>query len=83
MGDGLRGGQFGRRAPQALVHLVQVDVVQVGGGQVEAAGEELHLGLRGRRQRRGELGVRATGESFHVSIRENVEKQTSVTFGSN
>lgn len=59
MSDWLRGGQFGRRAPQALVNLVQVDVVQIGGGQVEAAGEELHLGLRGRRERRGELGVRA------------------------
>lgn len=51
---GLGGGQSLQRAPQALIH-IQVNVVQVGGGQVEAATETLHPGLRGRRVRRGEL----------------------------
>lgn len=75
--DGLRGGQFGRGAPQALVHLVQVDVVQIGGGQVETAGEELHLGLRGRGERRGELGVRATWRK--VSCFHRGEGETGLT----
>lgn len=70
MCDGLRGGQFGRGAPEALVHLVQVDVVQIGGGQVEAARKELHLGLRGRRERGGELGVTATWRDVSVGGRK-------------
>lgn len=55
---GLGGGQFLQRAFQALIHLIQVNVVQISGGQVETAREALHLGLRGRRARRGELTVK-------------------------
>lgn len=54
---GLGGGQSLQRAPQALIHLIQVNVVQIGGGQVEAPRETLHLGLRSRRARRGELKI--------------------------
>lgn len=46
---GRGGGQPLQGAPQTLVHLIQVDVVQVSGGQVETTGEALHGGLRGRR----------------------------------
>lgn len=57
---GLGGGQSLQRAPQALIHLIQVNVVQISGGQVEATREALHLGLRGRRERRGELKATTT-----------------------
>lgn len=56
---GLRGGQFLQRAPKALIHLIQVDVIQVSSGQVEATREALHLGLRGRGARWGELKATA------------------------
>lgn len=57
-GAGLRGGQFLQRAFQALIHLIQVNVIQISGGQVETAREALHLGFRGRRAGRGELTVK-------------------------
>lgn len=61
-GAGLGGGQSlqSLRAPQALIHLIQVDVIQIGGGQVETTSELLHLRLRGRRARRGELKITIT-----------------------
>lgn len=48
--DGRGGGQPFQGAPQTLVHLIQVDVIQISGGQVEPTRETLHSGLRGRRQ---------------------------------
>lgn len=57
---GLGGGQSLQRAPQALIHLIQVNIIKISGGQVEAAREALHLGLGGRRERRGELKVITT-----------------------
>lgn len=54
---GLGRGQSFQRAPQALIHLIQVDVIQISGGQVEATWETLHFGLRGRRAWWGELRV--------------------------
>lgn len=54
-GAGLGGCQSLQRAPQALIDLIQVDVIQISGGQVETARETLHLGLRGRRAWRRQL----------------------------
>lgn len=52
---GRGGGEPLQRAPQALVHLIQVDVIQISGGQVETTRETLHSGLRGWRMWWGEL----------------------------
>lgn len=59
---GRGGGQPFQGAPQALVHLIQVDVIQVGGGQVEPARETLDGGLRGGGQRGRELPSHNTCE---------------------
>lgn len=53
-------------APQALIHLIQVNVVQIGGGQVETARETLHLVLRGRRAWWGELKITMTWKTVDL-----------------
>lgn len=55
VGAGRGGGEPLQRAPQALIHLIQVNVIQISGGQVEPTRETLHSGLRGWRMRWGEL----------------------------
>lgn len=66
----LGGGQSlqSLRAPQALIHLVKVDVIQISGGQVEAAGETPNLGLRGRRAWRGELKFTTKWKMFQLML---------------
>lgn len=59
---GRGGGEPLQRAPQALVHLIQVDVIQISGGQVETTRETLHSGLRGWRMWWGELKSHNTYE---------------------
>lgn len=44
---GLGGGKPLQRAPQALINVIQVDVIQVSRGQMEATWEAPHLGLGG------------------------------------
>lgn len=68
---GRGGGQPFQGAPQTLVHLIQVDVIQIGGGQVEPTRETLHRGLRGRRQRGRELQSHNTCERKQLNGKKN------------
>lgn len=72
VGAGRGGGEPLQRAPQALVHLVQVDVIQISGGQVETTRETLHRGLRGWRMWWGELQSHSTCEIKQLNGKSTV-----------